>query len=270
MHTPTLLLMLTVLLGFMSLGLFVAWRFNTRIPGFDKWVLAYFFAFLSALGFSLGSSLLSDIQLSFLSNLFIFLTAFYVCVGARQYMGRSALPSWVLPIILIILTVNVIFFTLIEHNPALRVVMTNVISGLFYVLSAVVIARGGYNAFPARYVFAFGCGVHGLFVIARLWFVYADNALALSPSNLSGISAIVLMESTVFLVLIAFGNMMLVNEKINHELRVVAESDSLTGVLNRRSFLSHFNKQIATSDRYHSPLSILLIDLDHFKKINDT
>jgi len=68
MHTPTLLTMLTVLLGIMSLGLFVARRFNPWIPGFNKWVLAYVFAFLSSLALSLGPTWLSDVQLSFSSN----------------------------------------------------------------------------------------------------------------------------------------------------------------------------------------------------------
>lgn len=270
MHTPTLLTMLTVLLGIMSLGLFVAWRFNPWIPGFNKWVLSYVFAFLSSLALSLGSTWLTDVQLSFSSNFFITLMAFYVFVGAREYIGHGPLPRWLLPFILLVLAANVIFFTLIAFNPGFRVVTPSLITGLLFISAAWTIAVGGRTSYPARYVFAAATGFHGLFVIGRLWFVYAGNSLALTPSNLSGIPAIVLMENTTFLVLVAFGNMMLVNERINSELRYVAERDSLTGVLNRRSFLSAFNKQISVSDRHHAPLSVLLIDLDHFKKINDT
>ena len=238
MHTPTLLIMLTVLLGIMTLGLFVAWRFNQWIPGFNKWVLAYVFAFLSSLGLSLGSSWLTDIQLTFSSNFFITLMSFYVFVGAREFMGRADLPRWLLPLILLVLTVNVIFFTSVEYQPGLRVVTPSLIAGLMFIMAAWTVASGGGKTFPARYVFAAACGFHGFFVIGRLWFVYAGNSLALSTANISGIPSIVLMESTIFLVLVAFGNMMLVNERINSELRYVAERDSLTGVLNRRSFLS--------------------------------
>ena len=270
MHTPTLLTMLTVLLGIMALGLLVAWRFNTRIPGLDKWVLAYVFAFLSSLALSLGRDVLSEIQLSLSANFFIVLMAFYVFVGARQYMGQSSLARWILPAILTALVVNVVFFTSIEPDPALRVMTPSLIAGCLFILTGFAIAQGGVRSFPARYFFAAGCGFHGLFVIGRLWFVFSGNSLALTPSNVSGIPAIILMESTVFLVLVAFGNMMLINERINSELRFVAERDSLTGLLNRRAFLTCFNKEILTSDRAHSPLSVILIDLDYFKKINDT
>lgn len=237
MHTPTLLSMLTVLLGVMSLGLFVAWRFNPWIPGFNKWVLAYVFAFLSSLALSQGGTWLTDLQLSFSSNFFITLMAFYVFVGAREYIGYRPLPRWLLPFILLVLTANVIFFTLIAYQPAYRVVTPSLIAGLLFISGAWTIAVGGSRSFPARYVFAAATGFHGLFVIGRLWFVYAGNSLALTPSNVSGIPAIIIMESTIFLVLVAFGNMMLVNERINSELRYVAERDSLTGVLNRRSFV---------------------------------
>ncbi len=46
-------------------------------------------------------------------------------------------------------------------------------------------------------------------------------------------------------------------------------TDALTRVHNRRSILSLLDKELARTRRYGPPLAILLLDLDHFKKIND-
>ena len=47
-------------------------------------------------------------------------------------------------------------------------------------------------------------------------------------------------------------------------------TDALTGVFNRRFLDQHLGKEVATAQRYGWPLSVLLLDIDHFKKINDT
>ena len=46
--------------------------------------------------------------------------------------------------------------------------------------------------------------------------------------------------------------------------------DELTGIHNRRYFISHFNKLIKQCDRYAYKVAVLMIDIDDFKKINDT
>jgi diguanylate cyclase (GGDEF)-like protein len=47
-------------------------------------------------------------------------------------------------------------------------------------------------------------------------------------------------------------------------------SDPLTGIYNRRYLDRRLEEECARSERYHNPLAILLIDIDHFKHINDT
>jgi len=46
--------------------------------------------------------------------------------------------------------------------------------------------------------------------------------------------------------------------------------DGLTGAHNKRYFLEFLEREIARCARYKRPLSLLMIDIDHFKKINDT
>lgn len=52
-------------------------------------------------------------------------------------------------------------------------------------------------------------------------------------------------------------------------LRELASTDELTGLANRRQLLSRLGQEIARSRRYRCPLSIALVDIDHFKSFND-
>ncbi len=55
----------------------------------------------------------------------------------------------------------------------------------------------------------------------------------------------------------------------NRKLELVAGTDSLTGLQNRRAFQEKFEKSFEHAMRYQRPLSLLLLDLDHFKQVND-
>ena len=46
--------------------------------------------------------------------------------------------------------------------------------------------------------------------------------------------------------------------------------DGLTGVHNKRYFLEFLERELAVAVRHASPLSLIMIDIDHFKKVNDT
>ncbi len=53
-------------------------------------------------------------------------------------------------------------------------------------------------------------------------------------------------------------------------LRDMASRDPLTGIYNRRSFMELARQQLARAHRFHEPLAVFVLDVDHFKKINDT
>lgn len=53
-------------------------------------------------------------------------------------------------------------------------------------------------------------------------------------------------------------------------LRRLSLTDSLTGVSNRRHFIETAEREVERVQRYHRPLSMLMLDIDHFKRVNDT
>jgi diguanylate cyclase (GGDEF)-like protein len=59
-------------------------------------------------------------------------------------------------------------------------------------------------------------------------------------------------------------------KRIQDELQKIARTDPLTGLFNRRHFFEIAEKEFAESVRYHRPLSVIILDLDLFKDINDT
>jgi diguanylate cyclase (GGDEF)-like protein len=56
----------------------------------------------------------------------------------------------------------------------------------------------------------------------------------------------------------------------NRELERLATTDPLTGVYNRRYFMDFATKEYLRSQRYAHLFSVIQMDIDHFKKINDT
>jgi two-component system, cell cycle response regulator len=55
-----------------------------------------------------------------------------------------------------------------------------------------------------------------------------------------------------------------------HKLETMATTDGLTGLLNKRAMLDAGTQKIAAAARFGRELSLLVIDIDFFKKVNDT
>ncbi|MEH6564280.1 MAG: GGDEF domain-containing protein [Halopseudomonas sp.] len=57
--------------------------------------------------------------------------------------------------------------------------------------------------------------------------------------------------------------------QLQTQLKQQADSDPLTGAYNRRYFDVSINRELSQCDRKNQPLSLILVDIDHFKAIND-
>ncbi|WP_423596558.1 diguanylate cyclase [Roseateles sp. MS654] len=59
-------------------------------------------------------------------------------------------------------------------------------------------------------------------------------------------------------------------KRLELELQRLATTDALTGAANRRCFLEHADAELARSRRYGLEMALVMLDVDHFKRINDT
>jgi diguanylate cyclase (GGDEF)-like protein len=59
------------------------------------------------------------------------------------------------------------------------------------------------------------------------------------------------------------------NARLQHELERQAETDTLTGVRNRRRFFADLRRELELARRHEEPLGLLVVDLDGLERIND-
>ena len=83
-------------------------------------------------------------------------------------------------------------------------------------------------------------------------------------------------ELSIFRTLCSYGAIALANAEAqakviaqNHELELLASVDSLTGLFNRRHLNQGLAREVATAERHGQDFSLILLDIDRFKQIND-
>ncbi|ATX80149.1 diguanylate cyclase (GGDEF) domain-containing protein [Mariprofundus aestuarium] len=59
-------------------------------------------------------------------------------------------------------------------------------------------------------------------------------------------------------------------EKANAKLHLLATTDGLTEIFNRRHFLERGMHDLKIASRYNRPIAVIMLDIDHFKAVNDT
>ncbi len=73
-----------------------------------------------------------------------------------------------------------------------------------------------------------------------------------------------------FSVLWTSGFLLMINQRLQSSLETLATEDPLTGCLNRRAMASRLDSESLRHQRHGRPFAVVLMDLDHFKAINDT
>lgn len=84
-----------------------------------------------------------------------------------------------------------------------------------------------------------------------------------------GTQALYLLINLLAIVFIALGLIVLSQDRLRADLENIAAQDALTGVQSRRLIMQMLDKLLASVGRQGMPLAILMVDIDHFKQVND-
>lgn len=268
MHSPTLITFGAMLIALVSCVLFAVWRFNKHIPGLQMWALSYGVGLVPILGL-LWREHLPEVLGVLMVQAGMSLGAFLYFWGCSVYTGRRLLSLPRAIIFMGALLLLNLYFTVVQPHLQMRFALGGVGNGIFFLLTARTLAQGGCQRVPMRYLVAAVAGAHGVFLLLRP-LLFGIGAVQANASLAAQIPHLVMLEFLIALLFMAFGTLMLANEFTTNELRQLAEIDSLTSIFNRRAFFTLLNKALHQSQRTGMGLAVLVVDLDHFKSINDT
>lgn len=118
----------------------------------------------------------------------------------------------------------------------------------------------------STHAFAISMGVMGMTYFARAAVVGLNPNVSVAPVTLAGTHQSVLIFGALFVVCSSMSFYSMVQEEQQREIRERAKRDPLTGLFNRRAFFESAEMLALEQSQF----SILMIDIDHFKAINDT
>ena len=146
--------------------------------------------------------------------------------------------------------------------------LTGVMAGLIAVFSlfaALVLLRpGGARTLLARII-----GVNdGLFACAILAWLIVEKG-GVDTSGASPIHGLAYLASYLLMIVTGFGFLLMCKQRDDAQMQRLATIDALTDTLNRRAFFERAEGARQLALRLRKPIALLMLDLDHFKQLND-
>ncbi|RUT32954.1 GGDEF domain-containing protein [Arsenicitalea aurantiaca] len=210
---------------------------------------------------------ISDFVSIGISNCLLFAAFGLAWQAMRSFVGR---PVILWPVVgAVILWLALCTQPVFLSDLTLRVMVSSVIVGAFSLLCAFELWRGREEGLPSLVPAVIVLTSYGVLTLARIpmapFVPFPFGAQPMEPGWLAAATLLVLAHLS-FLTLLVVS---MTKERKEVKQRDAALSDPLTGVLNRRAFALRNLEEQALRPAGARALSLLMLDLDHFKSIND-
>ncbi|HEX9332294.1 MAG TPA: GGDEF domain-containing protein [Anaerolineales bacterium] len=190
---------------------------------------------------------------------------FYVALG--QFTGLIYSKAVVIGVITTVLAF-LLYFTYLDSNAVMRMVTISLgsITMIVILIYQLLRTRGTTLRFSAD-LMLISFIIYGIFLIGRT----VSIALYPPPDAFSNTP----IQSANYLLLFAIsfywstGFILMVSQRLRNDLMEVATIDVLTRIPNRRATQVFLEKELSRAQRNESEFSVLLIDIDNFKQVND-
>jgi diguanylate cyclase (GGDEF)-like protein len=257
--------------GFMALVMGLVLGFMRRyyppsILGLGYWALAPAAWLIATVLFAAPGPWLQEIG-RWLGNGLILLGFILFHVGCRRFFERPV--QWrriVVPFALVMLSLA--WFAGPDPSYRMRVAIVTAAIAVTHTSTLVFLWQSGNRNFPVRMVQA-TLALHLCVLLVRLQTVLSVPEVG-DLMEASMVQTYYLGAYVLAVLLLSIGAVLMATDRVRTELEHMATHDALTGTLNRRAILECCADEHERSLRYKQPFALMMIDLDHFKTINDT
>ena len=139
------------------------------------------------------------------------------------------------------------------------------LTALFAFGAALALLRPGANNTLLQRVIGIN---DGLFALAIWAWLFIEKG-SVDPAALSPIHVMAYLTSYLLMIVTGFGFLLICKQKDDLCMQHLATIDGLTGTLNRRAFFERTDGAHQLTVRLRQPMALLMLDLDHFKQLND-
>ena len=260
------MLLSSLFVGMMAFVMFFLRNsFPVTIRGMGEWAAALALLFVSFALFGLRGALPETLTLA-VANLLAMAGLCVLYFGSQRHFGLAASVRNG-TIFTGLMALPVIWFSLITPSIVGQVVFMSLYMVIMFGIHAFLILRLGSASFPNRFT-AFVLASQGAVNLLRLLslMLTEDSVDFYGTSTLQ----IAYVTSMVFgSMLGATGLTLMASNRLREDLEHLARHDSLTGCLNRRAWMDNCDQEMDRSRRSGRPMTLLMMDIDHFKSIND-
>ena len=263
-HVPTMLAMIIASSLMMAASMAVV-GWGRRRDGLGRWAAALL---VNAIGHLLIMlrGLIPDVLSVVVGNLMLSSVFVGMIAAVYQFQGRPVRRALLLaPPLLVLIFVSVF----IDNFPA-RVSFVGLVIGLqavWALLAALshrhaTVGRGQWLLVAGLLLEAVVLGVRALVAIST----HSEATNILQSSALQTLTFL----ATFSVVLVSsVGFVFMSRDRADENNRVLAALDPLTGVANRRSLIAALDRDVARAQRMREPMALMMVDIDHFKDVND-